>query len=59
MTANRSRHLPQPTDEERRIGLENLRRLGFSKLPPETLIDGCDIGGEDLPGDVTPGERRS
>ncbi len=52
-------HLPQPTDDERRIGLEHLRRLGFSKLPPETLIDGCDIGGEDVPGDVTPGDQRS
>ena len=33
----RPRPAVELTDEDRRIGLENLRRLGFSTLPPEHL----------------------
>lgn len=32
-----SRGLPRPTEEERRLGIQQLRALGFSDLPADTL----------------------
>ncbi len=43
-----SRGLPRPTEEERRLGIQQLRALGFSDLPSDTL----PLDEDDLPDDA-------